>query len=390
MRLASIDILRALTMVLMIWVNDFWTLTDVPKWMGHAAASEDYMGFSDIIFPLFLFIVGLSIPLAIQNRLAKKESRSLIAKHILIRSLSLLLIGVFMVNYETANSESIIIGKNYWGILMALAVVLIWTNWKRSPVPKKWHSYFHIGGIGILIFLAAIYKGGATGENWMSTQWWGILGLIGWAYLVNALVYLYSNGNLVIMIFLWLLLNSLSVLSHSELSLNLNGFLSYLSTILTGTIPAFTAAGIVATIAFRKLSDINMKWAYLGLIILGIVNIAFGLATRPIWGISKIQGTPSWLAICTGIGFLLFVILYYIADEKKITNWAKIIAPAGTATLTCYMIPYFIYPVHSLTGLRLPDMLNTAGIGLLISFGFALLVVVFTGWLEKKGYKLKL
>jgi predicted acyltransferase len=256
-------------------------------------------------------------------------------------------------------------------------------------VLKKWHVYLQAGGIGILVFLAIIYKG-ETGENWMTTQWWGILGLIGWAYLVNALVYLYSKGNLAIMIFLWLLLNSLSVLSHSELSLNFNGFLSYFSTILTGTTPAFTAAGIVAIILFKKVSDSNIKWAYLGLTILGIVNIAYGLGTRPLWGISKIQGTPSWLGICTGIGFLLFVILYYIADQKKLTNWAKIIAPAGTATLTCYMIPYFFYPIRSITGLRLPDVLNTAVIGLLISLVFALLVVIFTGWLEKKGYKLKL
>ena len=53
MRLASIDILRAITMVLMIWVNDFWTLTNIPKWLQHANATEDYLGFSDIIFPLF-------------------------------------------------------------------------------------------------------------------------------------------------------------------------------------------------------------------------------------------------------------------------------------------------------------------------------------------------
>ena len=65
MRLASIDVFRALTMLLMIWVNDFWSLTGVPKWLQHASATEDYMGFSDVIFPLFLFIVGLSLPLAI-------------------------------------------------------------------------------------------------------------------------------------------------------------------------------------------------------------------------------------------------------------------------------------------------------------------------------------
>lgn len=390
MRLASIDILRALTMVLMIWVNDFWTLTDVPKWLTHAATNEDYMGFSDVIFPLFLFIVGLSIPYAIQNRLAKNMARSFIAKHIVIRSLSLMLIGIFMVNYETAHHESIVIGKYFWCILMAIAVILIWTNWKRSSVPKKWHAYLQVAGVLILVFLAVIYKGGAMGEIWMRTQWWGILGLIGWAYLLNALIYLYTKGNLLVMVLLWLLLISLSMLNQTEMAMDLSGFLGYFSTVFTGTIPAFTTAGIVATLVFKKLSGISIKWAYIGLIILGVANIAYGLGTRPFWGISKIQGTPSWLGICSGIGFLLFVILYYIADIKNQTNWAKIIAPAGTATLTCYMIPYLVYPVQNMTGLRLPDMLNTAGIGLLISFGFALLVVVFTGWLEQKGYKLKL
>ena len=390
MRLASIDILRALTMLLMIWVNDFWSLTNIPKWLTHASATEDYMGFSDIIFPLFLFIVGLSIPLAIQNRLDKKDSKKEIAKHILIRSFSLLLIGVFMVNYESANSESMLITRSYWCILMASAVVLIWTNWKRSPVPKKWHIYLQATGIGILIFLAIIYKGGSNGDLWMRTQWWGILGLIGWAYLLNALVYLYSNGNLLVMISLWLLLNVLAIIGHSEMSFKMNGFLSYFSVLYSGTVPALTAAGIVTTLLFTRISKINLNWAYLLIIGLGSLNIAYGIGTRPIWGISKIQGTPSWLAICTGIGFLLFAILYYIADQKKITGWAKIIAPAGTATLTCYMIPYFVYPMHSMVSFRFPDALNAGVLGLFISFLFAMLVVVFTGWLERKGYKLKL
>ena len=125
MRFASIDILRALTMLLMIWVNDFWTLTNIPKWLKHANAFEDYLGFSDIIFPLFLFIVGLSIPLAIKNRTDKGYSNISISKHIVVRSISLLIIGVYMVNYETAHDESIFIGKTYWTLLMAFAVILI-------------------------------------------------------------------------------------------------------------------------------------------------------------------------------------------------------------------------------------------------------------------------
>jgi len=390
MRIASIDILRALTMLLMIWVNDFWSLTEIPKWLQHATATEDYMGFSDIIFPLFLFIVGLSIPFAIQNRLDKNESKGLITRHILIRSASLLLIGVYMVNMATAFAPDVPGGKQLWKFLMALAVVLIWMNWKRSPVPKKWHLPLQIAGFAILAYLALVYKGGPDGSQWMTTQWWGILGLIGWAYVFNALIYLYAKGDIRIMIISWLSLNALAVLNFTDMAIKTDSFLSIFSTLYTGTIPAFTAAGIVATLIFKKLGEKKLGTIYTILLLLGIINIAYGILTRPIWGISKIQGSPSWLAICTGIGFLLFLTLYYIADIKKKVNWARIIAPAGTATLTCYMIPYFVYPVRSFTGIRIPEIFTVSFLGLVASFIFALLVVIFTGVMEKKGFKLKL
>ena len=390
MRIASIDILRALTMLLMIWVNDFWTLKEVPKWLTHASATEDYMGFSDIIFPLFLFIVGLSIPFAIKNRLDKGDSRNTIAKHILIRSLSLLLIGLYMVNWETAFSEGIPGGKSLWGLLMALAVVLIWMNWKRSPVPKKWHLPMQVVGFCILIYLGVIYKGGSNGELWFTTQWWGILGLIGWAYLFNALVYLYSKGNLWFMLFVWLGLNLLTVLNFSDFAIEGQGYLGLLSTLYTGTIPAFTTAGILATLLFMKMPKEKSNYVLWILLILGIENIFYGLVTRQFWGISKIQGTPSWLAICTGIGFILFMVFYYIADIKKQVSWAKFIAPAGTATLTCYMLPYFIYPMRDISGIHLSDLMTTSWIGLMMSFLFSLLVVGLTGIFEKKGFTLKL
>ncbi|MCL6295888.1 heparan-alpha-glucosaminide N-acetyltransferase domain-containing protein [Jejuia spongiicola] len=388
-RIASIDILRAITMVLMIWVNDFWTLKNVPKWLQHASATEDYLGFSDVIFPLFLFIVGLSIPFAIKQRQNKGDSNVSIAKHVIIRSVSLLIIGVYMVNYPSAH-VSLGIGKYWWCILMALAVVLIWMHWKKSPVPKKWHPILQGIGILILIYLAIIYKGGPNGDILMKTKWWGILGLIGWAYLINALVYVFSKGNLYIMLGLLLFFNALAVLDHTDLLPPLNKNLSFISVIYTGTIPALTTAGIIATLLYKKISVSHNKWAFISLTIIGVMFISYGLLTRPIWGISKIQGTPSWVAICSGIGFVSFAVLYFIADIKKQVDWAKIIAPAGTATLTCYMIPYFAYPLRNITGIRLPDSLNIGVIGLIGSFVFALLVVAFTGWMEKKGYKLKL
>lgn len=376
-------------MVLMIWVNDFWTLANVPKWLQHATASEDYLGFSDIIFPLFLFIVGLSIPYAIQNRLLKNESPFTIGKHVLIRSLSLLWIGFFMVNYETHN-ETMGLGKYLWCLLMAIATILVWMNWKNSPVPKKWHQVLQIIGVLIFIYLALVFKGGDTGEGGMRTQWWGILGLIGWAYFINAFVYILTKGRFYLILAMWLVFNILSVVAASTDLLQFDSFINYFSVLYSGTIPAFTAAGMVATLLFQKFGKTGIKLPYSLLLLLGITCLVYGYGTRYIWGISKIQGTPSWLAICSGIGFLSFVLLHYITDVLKLKKWANFIKPAGTATLTCYMIPYFIYPLRNLSYIRLPEVMGSGIVGLSVSLGFALLVVLFTGWLEKKGFKLKL
>ena len=48
-RIISIDVFRGVTMFLMLWVNDFWTLNSIPKWLKHAVSGEDYLGFSDLI-----------------------------------------------------------------------------------------------------------------------------------------------------------------------------------------------------------------------------------------------------------------------------------------------------------------------------------------------------
>jgi predicted acyltransferase len=377
-------------MLLMIWVNDFWTLTDIPKWLKHARGSEDYLGFSDIIFPLFLFLVGLSIPYTIERRKKKGNSNVSIAKHIFIRFLSLLLIGVYMVNFETAHHESILIGKCFWEILMAIAVMLIWMYWKRSPIPEKWHRIFQLVGFLILIYLAMIYKGGADGTMSMKIQWWGILGLIGWAYGFNALVFLFSKGRLVFMTSIYIILNLLVLLSHTDLLPKLPASLKYLSIIYSGSIPAFTTAGILTTLLFKKLQSGTLNRIPIVLTGIGILHIIYGILLRSYWGISKSQGTPSWLAICIGIGIISFVVLYVLFDLKGKKDWAKIIAPAGTATLMCYLILYLAYPIGQLTGIKLPQILNTGIIGLIGSMIFSLLIVVLVGWFEKKGYKLKL
>src|SRR5688572_33194566 len=83
-RVASIDIVRALTMVLMIFVNDLWSLKGIPQWLEHVKAGEDGIGLADVVFPAFLFIVGLSLPFAIDNRRKKGDTELQLVMHVLV------------------------------------------------------------------------------------------------------------------------------------------------------------------------------------------------------------------------------------------------------------------------------------------------------------------
>jgi len=85
-RFHSIDVFRAIIMFFMIIVNELSGAEGVPRWIDHPEATEDALGFADIIFPAFLFIVGLSIPPSIRYKVSKGSSPGQIAWFIMYRS----------------------------------------------------------------------------------------------------------------------------------------------------------------------------------------------------------------------------------------------------------------------------------------------------------------
>ena len=137
-RILSIDIMRGLTLFLMLFVNDLF-VPGVPHWMVHTAADYDGMGLADWVFPGFLFIVGLSIQYAINSRIQAGQSKKQIFGHVVLRTLSLLLIGVLMLNSGRLNPELSGISSNLWAILMYISVFLIWNKY---PVNEKLKTLF--------------------------------------------------------------------------------------------------------------------------------------------------------------------------------------------------------------------------------------------------------
>src|ERR1035437_8354832 len=96
-RVLSVDVLRGLTIALMILVNDPGDWGHVYSQLDHA----EWNGFTltDFVFPNFLFLVGASIILSLESRLARGQSRRTLALHILRRAVLLFAVNVFLATF---------------------------------------------------------------------------------------------------------------------------------------------------------------------------------------------------------------------------------------------------------------------------------------------------
>jgi len=388
-RVGAIDLLRALTMVLMIFVNDLWSLKDIPAWLEHVESGVDGMGLADAVFPAFLFIVGMSLPFAIDNRRAKGDSSLQLAGHIVSRSIALLVMGVFLVNGETINASATGMVAIAWDAICCAAFILIWNAYPKT-MPSWRQKSLKTLGIAILLVLAFVYRGGADDQLVrFAPQWWGILGLIGWAYLVSAFVTLFARSRLFVLAVAWAAFSLLSMIYAAGL---VPGILHVIpEPVIGGTLTALTLGGVVTGRLFQILKGKDDKWRMTALFVLiAAILIGLSLCTRPFWGLSKLDATPAWLFLCSAFTLIAFTALYWLNDIAGQGHWFRPVKPAGTDTLLCYLMPYFLYALISLAHLEWPEPLLTGGVGLIKSLLFALICVWIAGGLRRIGIRLKL
>ncbi|HEY4325731.1 MAG TPA: DUF5009 domain-containing protein [Mucilaginibacter sp.] len=390
-RLLSIDVFRAVNMFFMIFVNDLSGVRNVPEWIDHVKANEDGMHFADTIFPIFLFIAGLSIPLAIGRRINKGDSFTAIAGYILLRSFALIVMGFFHVNMEEYSSAAIL-PLGVWELLLTLSFFLIWLDYPETLSKTK--KYMFMGaGVVILIILAILYKGvdrhGAP--RGLEPSWWGILGIIGWSYLLCAGVFLIVKGRFPLLIGALIILVAINLGIHGSLFDHKLWFFK-LWLVKDGASASLMMFGVVISLLYSKMiAGGGYKRLWPIFTIIGIALIALGFFVRPYTeGISKIHSTPSWVFLCTGIGVLLFELFIWLIDVNGKQNWFKIIKPAGTSTLTCYLIPYFQVAIFYILHIRYPHFFNFGTGGIIRSFAVSFIVIIITGFLEKKRLRLKI
>jgi heparan-alpha-glucosaminide N-acetyltransferase len=384
-RLYAIDVFRALNMFFMIFVNDLSGVRNVPEWIDHVKGNEDGMHFADTIFPLFLFIAGMSIPLAIGRRISKGESFTSIAWYIFLRSFALIVMGFFHVNMEEYSSAALL-PLGVWELLLTLSFFLIWLDYPYTLVKTTKYTLMGIGVL-TLIVLAILYKGGTpAAPEGLQPSWWGILGIIGWAYLLCAGVYLLVKGNLKLLVAFLVFCAVINIAVHARL-IHFNIWLindgSSASLMMFGVVTSLMYSKIIAGGSYKRLWPLFTA--------AGLALIGLGFLVRPYTeGISKIHSTPSWVFICTGIGILVFELVIWLVDVLGKKDWFNIIKPAGTSTLTCYLIPYLMVAIFSIIHFRYPHIFNTGVGGIIRCFAICFIVIFITGFLEKRRLRLRI
>jgi predicted acyltransferase len=332
--------------------------------------------------------------------------------------------GVIVLNSEGGHVRS----GPFWGVLAYTSLLLAWCTVPREPGgTRKLFLVLKALGILALLFLVATFRretshaeipfrGRVEDWVWLKTGWWGILGLIGWAYLTVAILTLWLGrrrewlmGALATLILLHLAMQQGGLLSRIDskpwlgaaarpLKILAQGIESLDGYVglgdATGSLAAITMAGCLLGTILRRDSDVaspraRLSWAStfaVGLLLAGLVTDTFE-------GVNKIGATPTWCLWSAALTCVVWMLLYLVMDVAGLRGWSILVRPAGANPLVAYFLHPIIVETISLTGLggtllaykRAPEPWVVLG-----SVGMALFVCLGTGLLGRMGLRVRL
>ena len=408
-RIQSIDALRGFVMFMMIFVNDLAGAgKTAPDWMVHFSDRHhggSGMTFVDLVFPAFLFIVGMSIPLALGRRLGTGHSAWAALAHVVVRTLSLSAIGILMVN-ETPDTAALGWSGDWWCTLMYLSAIAAFCSISpplstRTPPGRTWRivnlAVRCLGFVG-LVWLALDFRG-PDGRRIVSfapfsihTSWYGILGLIGWAYLVVSIVFLVFGQNRTALLACMGLLMCLFAAARAGLfeGFWLNRIVGIGGTL--GSQAAIACGGLLlgSMVVSPDFSSLRARTKFTFWFAAGCAAAA--LLLNRTYGISKNQATPSWCFWACAITATFWYGFHLVTDVRQVKSISRPLVLAGQNVLLAYLLSEMLPGLLDALGLsegysRLAATLPSA-VARSIVCGVVILVIATN--LNRIGFRLKL
>jgi predicted acyltransferase len=301
-RFVSLDVFRGLTIAGMILVNNpgswasiYWPL-DHAEWNGWTP--------TDLIFPFFLFIVGVSMTLSFSRRMERGATRGSLARHVAVRSLGIFAIGLFLNVFPRFHFSTMRIP----GVLQRIAV-----------------CYLCAG----LIYLAT---GLEKGHRWQIAI--AAVLLVGyWAAMTYIPVPGYGAGHLDPESNLGAWLDRLVMHGHlwsQSKTWDPEGIMS--------TFPAIATPLLGALVGdWLRRQRLSQRVA-LQLFGMGVVVLAVGRALHPLFPINKKLWTSTFVLFTAGFAMVLLALCYWLIDVKRWRRWTPPLLVFGTNALAIFVL----------------------------------------------------
>jgi heparan-alpha-glucosaminide N-acetyltransferase len=382
-RAVSVDIFRGLNMLLMIFVNNVSEVKGLPWWTYHRG-NVDGITYVDMVFPGFLFLMGMAIPLAIDGRVARGESPARIGWHVIVRTASLLALGLFVANALHVDARYTHVSQTCWTVSGFVAIALVWVRVHGESRRKVLHRILRYVGVGILAVLFIVFRkvGPERAPATLDFSYVEILGLLAWAYLLVSGCYLVFARKFEFLVGAFAVMVVMNVFSSA-------GWLQWMPpwTPFEAGLSSMTMAGVLASmIIVGNETAANLKQKVWWIVGGATLLLAMGFVLEPL-GISKNRDTPTWCLYCTAANLAIAMALYWIADVQSRQAWANFAKPVGEHPLLAYLLHYVPFLVLPLVWLSAAG--TSGALGVLRSLVATLVVLVLTTALVRFGVRLR-
>ena len=302
-RLVSLDVLRGITVFVMIIVNNgagpvHFQMLDHSKWNGLTVC--------DLVFPFFLFMVGVSIPFAMKSKASQPPAKRY--GSILWRTFKLFAVGVLLHAWDMFvwGDTPILPNLRLWGVLQRIAIcycictlLVMWVN------PK------HIWKIACSLLI--IYAIMLTVGNGYAQDNTNLAAIIDRLYLSEAHLYHKSpidpEG----------LMGTISALAHT----------------------------LIGVMVGRAISDKNIEIdkrilnLFLFSTVLGIIGYLISFE----YPLNKRIWSPSYTLVTCSMATSILALLTYIIDVKGQNKWCSLFRFFGLHAFTLYILSEALAPI---------------------------------------------
>lgn len=322
-RLLSLDTLRGFDMLFIMGADAFFLClggmfpgTLLARWGGQMQhVAWNGFAFYDLIFPLFLFIAGISFPFSLSKSMDMGGDRKRVSLKVVRRGLTLVLLGI-------------------------------------------------------------VYNG-LLDLDFENLRYASVLGRIGLAWMLAALLYVWTSrrvclavGSGILMLY-WAMLALLSAPDYPEASsLSMEGsIVGYVDRLflpgklhdgihdpegLLSTLPAVATAMMgILTGEFVRSSKANGHRKSALLMLLGVVLFCLGWAWDIVLPVNKNLWTSSFVLVAGGLSIMLFSAFYWVVDVLEWRGWTLFFRVVGMNSITIYLAQHFLdaqKPVKTIFG----------------------------------------